>query len=211
MTASRSTKALSVLASAALVLTGMLAGTADAKKKKKPKPPPPPPACATYTPSEWSADIPVTMLKDEHTAEAPLVLTVPTEAGVGTSSGDSPENSADSKAAHAFLNVQVDSVNPEAGLYGTLEFTPAWDYDLHIRGNDGVSLAYSAGSSHLVNQFGIDGTGHGGHSGLGTENIDGLTTADCSGYLVDVVSSIAPGGDLTLKLWLGEPAYVPGG
>lgn len=211
MTASRSTKTLTVLASAALIAASMLGGTADAKKKKKPKPPPAPAGCAAYTPSEWSKDLPVSVLKDEHTAEAPLVITVPTEAGAGMSSGDSPENPEHSGAAsHAFVNVQVDSANPEVGLYSTLEFTPAWDYDLHVRGNDGVSLAYSAGTSHLVNQFGLDGTGHGGHSGLGTENIDGLTTADCTGYLVDVVTSVAPGEDVTLSLWLGEAAYTPG-
>ena len=210
MMASRSTKTLTVLASAALLVGSMLGGTADAKKKKKPKPPPAPAGCAAYTPSEWSKDLPVTVLKDEHTAEAPLEITVPTAPGAGTSSGDSPDNGPDSKASHAFLNVQIDSVNPEVGLYGTLEFAPAWDYDLHVRGNDGVSLAYSAGTTHLVNAYGLDGTGHGGHSGLGTENIDGLVTADCGGYLVDVVGSVAPGGDLTLKLWVGEGAYVPG-
>lgn len=210
MTATRSTKTLTVLASAALIATSLLGGTADAKKKKKPKSPPPPPACAAYEPSEWSTDIPVTMLKDEHTADAPLEITVPTAEGVGTSSSTSPENSQDSMASHAFLNVQIDSAKPEVGLYGTLEFTPAWDYDLHIRGNDGVSLAYAAGTSHLINQFGLDGTGNGGHSGMGTENIDGLTTPDCTGYLVDVVGSITPGEDVTLKLWLGEAAYAPG-
>jgi hypothetical protein len=211
MTASRSTKTLSVIASAALVLTGMLAGTADAKKKKKPKPPAAPAACAAYTPSEWSADVPVTMLKAEHTAEAPLEITVPTEMGVGSSDSEDPANTTDdNRVSHAYLNVQVDSEAPQVGFYGTLEFSQQWDYDLYFRGNDGIALAYSAGTSPLVNQFGLDGTGHGGHSGMGSENIEGLTTDDCTGYLVHIVSSVTPGEDVTLKLWQGEATYVPG-
>lgn len=199
-------RTLSVVASAALVVGAFMAGPADAKKKKKKKPAPA--GCPAYVPSEWSTDIPVTMVKDEHTADAPLEIEVPTEAGVGLSDSGSPENSQTSHAAHAFLNVQVDSVNPEVGLYGTVEFTPTWDYDLFFRGNDGVGIAYSAGTAP-AGPFGLDGTGHGGHSGVGSENIDGLATPDCTGYLVDVVTSIGPGEDVTLKLWLGEPAYVP--
>src|SRR5687768_9960187 len=110
-------RALSVVASAALVVGAFTAGPADAKKKKKK-----PAGCAAYVPSEWSADIPVTMVTDAHTADAPLEITVPTEMGVGTSDSGSPENGQTSMAAHSFLNVQVDSVNPEAGLYGRLEF-----------------------------------------------------------------------------------------
>lgn len=195
-------RTLSVLASAALVVGAFTAGAADAKKKKKK------PGCPVYTPSEWSADAPVNVVKDEHTAEAPLVLEVPTEAGVGTSSGDSPDGG-DGAAAHAFVNVQVDSTQPVTGLYGTVEFTPVWDYDLFFRSNDGIGLAYSAGFSPFVPLLGLDGTGHGGHSGVGTENIDGLTTKDCTGYLVDVVTATGPGEDVTLKLWLGEAAYTP--
>lgn len=206
MRTQRTIRTLSVVASAALIVGAFAAAPADAKKKKKK--PPVPAGCPAYTPSEWSADIPVTMVKDEHTAEAPLVIEVPTEMGAGTSDSGSPENGQTSRAAHAFLNVQVDSANPEVGLYGTLEFTPTWDYDLFFRGNDGVGIAYSAGTAP-AGPFGIDGTGHGGHSGLGTENIDGLTTPDCTGYLVDIVTSVGPGEDVTLKLWLGEPAYVP--
>ena len=198
-------KTLSVLASAALVVGAFAAAPADAKKKKKK---PARAGCPAYVPSKWSTDIPVTIVNDTHTADAPLEVTVSTEAGVGMSSGDSPENGQASHAAHAFLNVQVDSGSPEVGLYGTVEFQPTWDYDLFFRGNDGVGIAYSAGTAP-AGPYGLDGTGHGGHSGVGTENIDGLATADCTGYIVDVVTSVGPGGDVKLKLWLGEPAYVP--
>lgn len=214
MAASRSTKTLAVLGSAALVLTGMLAGTADAKKKKKPKPPVPA-GCAAYAPSEWSQDVPVTGIKDDATADKPLEITVPTGQGAGSSSPTDPANtSTDNPVSHVYLNVQVDSELPEVGLYGSLEFTPVFDYDLYFRGNDGVGLAYSAGIAPAGiapegEAFGADGTGHGGHSGVGSENIDGLTTADCTGYLVHIVSSATPGEDVTLKLWLGEATFVP--
>ena len=200
---SKKIKALSVIASAALVVGAFAAGPAEAKKKKKK-----PAGCAAYTPSQWSTDIPVTILKDEHTADAPLEIAVPTEAGVGTSSAGSPDGG-DGDAAHAFVNVQVDSAQPVTGVYGTVEFTPVWDYDLFVRSTDGVGLAYSAGFSPFVPAFGLDGTGHGGHSGVGTENVEGLTTDDCTGYLVDVVTATGPGEEVTLTLWLGEATYVP--
>lgn len=207
MRSHRAVRTVTVLATAALVAGAFTAGTADAAKKKKK--PPAAPVCPAYTPSEWSADLPVTTITDAHTADAPLEITVPTEAGVGTSSSDSPENGTGSAAAHAFVNVQIDSAAAETGLYGSIEFTPAWDYDLYFRGNDGVGLAYSAGTSHLIPAEGWNGTGTGGHSDLGSENIDGLVTPDCTGYLVDVIASLSPGEDVTLKLWLGEPAYTP--
>lgn len=211
MTAARTTKTITVLASAALIAASMLGGTADAKKKKKPKPPPPPPACAAYEPSQWSADVPVTTITDEHTADKPFEVTVPTEMGVGSSDPENPANTADDNpVSHVYLNVQVDSALPTVGLYGTLEFTPAFDYDLYFRGNDGIALAYSAGTSHLIPAEGWNGTGNGGHSDAGSENIDGLETTDCTGYLVHIVSSVTPGEDVTLKLWTGEPAYVAG-
>ncbi|MGH2754600.1 MAG: hypothetical protein ACRDLB_09210, partial [Actinomycetota bacterium] len=94
--------------------------------------------------------------------------------------------------------------------YVTLEHTPGWDYDLYIRDDGGNGLAYSAGFLAGAPEF-LGGTGNGGHTGVGSENIDGLTTADCTGYLVDVISATTPGEDVTLKLWLGEAAYTPGG
>ena len=208
MTSHRTVKILSVAATAAMIVGAFTAGPADAKKKKKP---PVAAGCAAYTPSEWSADIPVTKVTDANTADAPLVVEVSTEQGFGSSDSETPDNvTTTNPVSHAFLNVQVDSAAAETGLYGRVEFSQQWDYDLYFRGNDGAGLAYSAGVSPYVTALGFDGTGHGGHSEMGSENIDGLTTSDCTGYLVDIVSSTTTGEDVTLKLWLGEAAYTPG-
>jgi hypothetical protein len=207
MRSHKTIRTFSVIASAALIVGAFTAGPADAKKKKKK--PPVPAGCAAYTPTEWGKDLPVTMVTDAHTAEAPLTIEVPTKMGVGSSHNGTPDDVEQTNpVSHAFLNVQVDSAAATTGLYGTIEFTPTWDYDLYFRGADGAGLAYSAGFAQGV-PF-LDGTGNGGHTGVGSENIEGLESADCTGYLVDIVSSLTPGEDVTLTLWLGEPAYVPG-
>lgn len=203
MISHKTIKTFSVIASAAMIVGAFAAGPADAKKKKKK-------GCATYVPSEWSTDVPVTMVTDEHTAEAPLVVEVDTAQGLGSSSNEPPADDPTNPISRVFLNVQVDSGAPQTGLYATLEYSPpVLDYDLYVRDNAGMGLAYSAGFLPGVPVIG--GTGNGGHTGLGTENIDGLTTNDCTGYLVDIISAATPGGPVTLKLWLGDPAYVPGG
>ena len=207
MTYKRGLRIVSVVSSAALILGAATAMPADAKKKKKKKKKKPP-VCATYTPSEWGAGQPINLVTDAHTSEAPLEITVPTGAGLGSSSSAPPAEEPDNPVSHAFLNVQVDSKAPEAGLYGSVSFAPMWDYDFFFRDNTGIGLAYSAGFAEGVPV--LDGTGNGGHTGMGSENIDGLTTADCTGYLVDIVSATTLGEDVTLTLWLGEPAFTPG-
>jgi hypothetical protein len=203
---SRSVRTFAVLASAGLIVGAFAASPADAAKKKKK-----PPVCAPYTPTEWAAEEPINVVTDKHTEEAPLVIEIDAPAGLGSSSGDAPNDEPTElhgAPAHSFLNVQADSALPETGLYATLEYTFPFDYDLWVRGDDGTAVAGSAGFAPGVPFF--DGTGSGGHTGQGTENIDGLTTADCTGYLVDIVSATTPGETVTLKLWLGEAAYVPG-
>ncbi|MDQ3915508.1 MAG: hypothetical protein M3323_09315 [Actinomycetota bacterium] len=205
MKSHRTIRILSVMASAALIVGAFTAGPADAKKKKKK---PPAAGCPAYSPSEWSKDIPVTKVTDEHTADAPLTIEVPTEMGFGSSSPEPPAEDPKNPISRVFLNVQVDSAAPTTGLYATVEHTPMLDYDLYIRDTFGVGQAYSAGFAPGV-PF-LDGTGHGGHTGLGSENIEGLTSEDCTGYLVDIISATTPGEEVTLTLWLGEATYVPG-
>ena len=172
------------------------------KKKKKPK------ACAAYVPSQWGEGQPVNLVTDAHTAEAPLEIAVPTAAGFGTSSPEPPAEEPDNPVSHAFLNVQVDSKLKEVGLYGTVCAHPR----LRLRLLHPRQLRYRP---RLLGWFRpgvpfLDGTGNGGHTGMGTENIEGLTTADCGGYLVDIISAATPGEEVTLTLWLGEAAFTPG-
>lgn len=198
-------RTISVVSAACLILGAFAVGPADAKKKKKKKKVQ---ACATYVPTQWGVELPTEIVNDTHTAEAPLELEVEVPPGAGSSSGESPEGG-DGATSHSFVNVQVDSAAPTTGLYATVEYTPLFDYDLFVRGDDGVALAYSAGFAPGV-PF-LDGTGNGGHTGMGSENIEGLTTADCTGYLVDIAGATTPGETVTLKLWLGEATYTPGG
>ncbi|MDQ3952441.1 MAG: hypothetical protein M3279_05685 [Actinomycetota bacterium] len=206
MVSKKTIRTLSVIASAALIVGAFTAGPADAKKKKKK-----PKACATYVPGELGADQPVTVVTDAATAEAPVEVELDTGPGVGFTSPDGPQDDT-GDTSHVFTNVQVDSAARETGLYIRLEFPAGLEYDLFARLQDGTSYAYVAGSNHtgpLVTQFGLDGTGHGGYSEVGAENLEGLTTPDCGGYTVDVASAITPGGAVTVKYWLGEATYVP--
>lgn len=204
----RTVRTLSVVASVVLIVGAFAAGPADAKKKKKK---PVPAGCAAYVPGELGAGQPVTVVTDAATAEAPVEVEIDTAEGVGFTS---PNGSADDEGmpSHVFTNVQVDSASPETGLYIRLEFPEGLEYDLFARLADGTSYAYVAGSNHtgtLVSQGGLDGTGNGGHSEVGAEVLEGLTTSDCGGYTIDVASAITPGGAVTVKYWLGEATYVP--
>lgn len=206
MIKSRSIRTFSVIATAALIVGAFAAGPADAKKKKKK-----PAACAAFVPGELGADQPVTVVTDAATAEAPVTIELDTAEGAGFTS---PNGSAEDEGepSHVFTNVQVDSASPETGLYIRLEFPDGLEYDLFARLVDGTSYAYVAGSNHTgqaVAEFGLDGRGNGGYSEVGAENLEGLTTADCAGYTVDVASAITPGGAVTVKYWLGEATYAP--
>lgn len=205
MSKQRSIRTLSVVASAALIVGVFAAGPADAKKKKKPA------VCAPYVPGELGADQPVTVVTDAATAEAPVSIELDTHEGLGFTSPDGASGD-EGAPSHVFTNVQVDSASPSTGLYIRLEFPDGLEYDLFARLTDGSAYAYVAGSNHtgpLVAEFGLDGTGHGGYSEVGAENLEGLTTADCAGYTVDVASAITPGGPVTVKYWLGEATYAP--
>lgn len=194
---SRSFRTVTVLASVGVLVGAFAAGPADAAKKKKKKPP----ACAPWTPPEKSAEAELVKVTDAATAEAPIEIELETDPGLGLGRPGStigPVPIGD-HVSEAFVNVQVDSAAPSTGLYATIEFNPAFDYDLYLDDSTGTEVAHSAG---FFNQSSTAGAA--GHSAPGSENIEGLETSDCGGYAADVVGSITPGGGVTLKLWLGE-------
>lgn len=204
-------RSLAVVATASLVLGAFVAAPADAKKKKKK---PKVASCAPYVPGEAGKDAPVTVVTDAATAEAPVEVTVPTAEGLGFSSADGASGDT-GPTSHAYANVQVDSATSGRGLYARIEFTPTFDYDGFLRTADGTAVAYSAGvnqiplnESPVADPFGtgLDGTGHGGHSEMGAEQIDGWATNDCDGFTYDIVSASTPGEDVVVKFWLGDPA-----
>lgn len=185
---------VAVLASAALVLGAFVAGPADAKNKK----------CAKYAAPDWAADVETVTVTDSATEAKPLTYELTTGPGAGTTSADYPEDG-DGTLSHSFQNILVDSKAKTARVFARAEFIEAFDYDLFLRLPSGPSVAYEAD----FNPFTAAGpTPVGGYSdgsaGPGWSQIDGYTTADCSGYTVDVASSITPGGPVTLTIWLGK-------
>lgn len=199
MKASRNIRSASVLASAALIL-GAFVAPADAKKKKKPKTPPPPPVCAAFTPAEIGADAPVTIVTEAATAEAPVEVTLATEAGAGTATGEPNADAVlTSQISHVVQNVQVDTP-ASSTLFIRLEMPSETDYDLFVYDAAGESVAQAAGFNPAPAVYN-DNT-HGGHTEEGAEVIDGLASADCDGYTLDIAGATTPGGDVTLKLWV---------
>lgn len=204
MTEHRRVRAAVVVAMSALLVGATLALPAEAQKKKKKKPKPTVAVCAAYAPGELGTGAETSIVTDEATAEAPVEVTVPTEAGLGFTSADPGGDTGD--VTHAYHNIQVDTALPEAGLYIRVEFTPLWDYDVFLRDPAGTSVAYVAG----FNQAPVgpaDGSGHGGHSEMGAEVLEGIRSADCIGYTLDIASAGTPGGDVTVQMWLGEAIY----
>jgi len=161
-------------------------------------------ACAAYVPGESGKDAPTTVVTPAATADAPIEVKV--ESGAGHPA----------KSTHTFYNVQVDS-NGDTGLYVRYEFPIIEDHDLYVRNAEGEEVASAAGfnptpfgtTAPVVGHVGFDGTGSGGHSEQGAEVIDGLKTADCGGYTLDLAGYLTEGGEFTLKLWLGEVQYDP--
>ena len=190
----RTVRTIAVVASIAMILGAFIAAPADAKKKKKKAPA----VCAAYTPGEKGAGKPIAVVTDAATADKPVEVTVSTQAGLGTSSEEGEGND-DGMTTHDYTNIQVDSAKPSAGLYLSVEFPPYYDYDLFLRDSYGTSLEYSAG-------FGVvpGGTDR-SQNDFGAETINGYPAPDCSGYLVDISNATTPGGDVTVKFWLGDP------
>lgn len=199
----------SVLASAALILGAFVAPADAKKKKKKPKPPPPPPACAPYTPGEAGAEAPTTIVTDAATAEAPIVVELTTEAGLPST--PTVNGIGFDGTTSVYQNIQVDSVNPSAGLYVKIDFPEGDDYDLYLDYADGSNAANSGDFSPIANN-GLLGGGapeNGWESGTTYEMVKGIITPDCEGYTADVLAYLTQGGTVTLSMWLGEELAAP--
>lgn len=162
--------------------------------------------CAAYVPGELGAEAETTVVTEEATEEAPIVVeyTLGPAAGGGIGPYDTT-----TRVSH---NVQLDSVGSEAGLFMRLETPETDDPDLYAYWNDGSEAAVAGGFNQglvagpVPGPAGpvVNGSGNAGESGFGYEQINGLRTADCAGWDLDLVNWAGVGGTYTLKLWVGE-------
>lgn len=192
---SRSIRSVAVLASAGLLVGAFAVAPADAAKRKKKKP-----ACAAFTPPETVGEAEVVKLTDAATAEAPLEIAVSTGPGLGI--GRDPSGLGE-HVSHGYVPVQVDSAASGAGIYGRVDFTPLYDYDLYLDDAAGTELMASGGFG-VVDDSELGGDADNSETGAGFEAIYGITTEDCGGYVFDIVGATTPGEEVTLQLWLGE-------
>jgi hypothetical protein len=194
----RTIRGFAVLASVALLAGAFAAGPAEAKKKKKKKKPA---VCAAYNPGEYGAGEKVNVVTDAATADAPVEIPIETGPGLGFSSPDGPSGD-NGHVEHVYVPVQVDSAAAATAINARAEFNPAFEYDLFLRDSGGIALAYAAGYNPVPGTP-LDG-GDGGHSEQGAEVIDPFPASDCAGFTLDVASAITPGGEVVVKVWLGE-------
>lgn len=191
-----------------LVVSAVVSGPATAaKKKKKPKKPA---ACQPFTPGERGAEKPMVVLTDAATEEAPVEQTVTLDLSLGDARLVSQIPAAGPLAeTYDQFNVQVDTANPDAGLYALFEFPQRMDYDLDILHPDSSYAARSHDFNPILGSgFGENG-GHAGEATPSSEKIVGLRTADCGGWTVEAVNWLGNGGEFTIKLWLGEAQNDP--
>jgi hypothetical protein len=175
--------------------------------KKKGCKPAPPAACSTYAPGELGKDKPTVVVTDSATEAAPIEQKVSLDlsaANYGFVAQGPFVLSSD------FFNVQVDTANADAGLYALVEFPDRRDYDLDLLYSDS---SYAARSHDGNTTLGISDQGqNGGHAGEATtssEKIVGVRTPDCAGYTIETSNWFGEGGELTVKLWLGEVENDP--
>lgn len=184
-------RTLGLAVCAALVVGASAATPAGAKKK-----------CAKYKAPAFAADADTSIVTDKATADAPIEITLETGPGLGFTNPDYPDGET-GEVSHSFHNVVVDTKAKSARLFARIDYAPAWDYDLFLRLSAGPAVAYEAdfNPATVAGPSGI-GTLEGASAGPGFSQIDGYPVPDCDGYTVDAASGIAPGGAVTLKLWL---------
>lgn len=198
MRSPRFIRTVAVVGMSALVLGAFVAAPADAKKKKKK-----PAVCKAFTPGEKGTDKPTIKITNAATEEAPVVQKV-------TLAGSYSEGIVDEAGRDAF-NVQVDSAAAEAGLHVLFEFPTRRDYDLELLHTDGsyaarshdFNLLYSPDPRTYSNE------GHGGEATDHSEKLVGIRTSDCGGWTVETVNWLGEGGELEVKLWLGDIVNDP--
>lgn len=177
-------------------------------KKKGCKPVPPPPAsCAPYVPGDNGKEAPVINVTDAATAESPVVVEF--DAGQGLAAAPVLGIPVPDTTTHTFHNIQVDSASPEVGLYVRLEFADRSDYDLYLQHADGTEADHSGDFNSVVESPVHSCGGTSCSSGSNFEEIDGIATADCGGWTTDTVAYLTQGGNVTMKVWLGEVKAAP--
>jgi hypothetical protein len=201
--AKRTLRTLLVVALVAGLVSGSVVD-AGARKKKRKKKKPKVKVCAPYKAPEQAATLKTAKVTDKATEAAPLELTLATDPGLGV--GRDPGGFG-AEVSHVFQNIQVDSKAKKKGLYMRVEFEDYQDYDLYLDRADGSTAATAAGFSSAEQLQ--DGNTDDGHTEIGAEQVTGIETADCGGYTADIVGATTQGGDVTVKLWLGDATYVP--
>jgi hypothetical protein len=201
--------ALTVLALLSSLIFAMTGDASAAKCKKKKKCPPKTATCAPYVPGDAGAGKPLALVTDAATEAAPLQQKVT----LGQSTADLQVGDPTTDA----FNVQIDPAAAEAGLYAKVEFPARNDYDLDLMYPDGSYAARSHAWNTIVeaNEQALpvigpaSTTGHGGESTATSEAVVGIKTADCGGYTIRIANYLGQGGELTVKLWLGEVKIDP--
>lgn len=201
-------RTVAVVLAGGLLASAVIAGPATAAKKKKPKPPPPPAVCQAYAPGELGTGKPTVVVTDAATEAAPIEQKVTMGRSLANYdlTGMAPEPFL---LTSDFFNVQVDTANPDAGLYAYIEFPERRDYDLDFLYPD---ASYAARSHDGNTTLGTGRGENGGHAGEATtksEKIVGVRTADCAGYTVETSNWFGEGGEFTVTLWLGEIKHDP--
>ena len=187
-----------------LLVVGLLAGAfaapADARRRRrKPAACKPLPAVA-----ESGVGKPNIVVTDANTESAPVIQKV----NLAESFADLTLGLTDG-ALDAF-NVQVDTANPDAGLYVLFEFPTRRDYDLELVWPDSSYAARSHDFNLVYSPAGIhENGGHGGEATDASEKIVGVRTPDCGGYTVEAINWLGEGGEMEIKVWLGESKIDP--
>ena len=167
-------------------------------------PEPPSDKCPAFVPGEAGAEAETSVVTDAATEEAPVV--VETQAEMGGPS--SPFVDVFDLRSFVFQNIQVDSTNPDAGLYVKIEFTEFHDYDLGLFHSDGTEAA-SSGESQPEPGLGAGSPEGAWEGGSNYEFLKGIRTTDCAGYTARVAGYLTTGGPVTISMWLGDVVADP--